>query len=141
MLEVKRNITIKQGRYDDMMKFFKLNNNGLVIPITHTFTNDISFEGAVEITPNTVEAATEKHMPIVTMSGNTVTVNVGSVSHPMTEEHSITTVVLETKDGGQYKYLSHDQNPVVKFPIAQGDQVIAAYAYCNLHGLWKATLE
>ena len=121
-----------------MMKFFKLNNNGLVIPVTHIFTDETTLEGAIEITPNTVEAATEKHMPVVTVSGDTVTVNVGSVAHPMTEEHSITTVVLETQNGGQYKYLPHDSQPVAKFDVSSGDKAIAAYAYCNLHGLWKA---
>lgn len=123
-----------------MMKFFKLNNNGLVIPVTHCFTNEGTLDGAIEITPNTVEASTEKHMPVVQLSGTTVTVNVGSVAHPMTEEHAITTVVLETQNGGQYQFLPHDSQPVVKFEVPSGDKAIAAYAYCNLHGLWKAEI-
>ena len=124
-----------------MMKFFKCNNDSLVIPVTYCYTDELSLSGAQEISPNTVEASTEKHMPVVTLSGNTVTVNVGAVSHPMTEEHSITTVILETQKGGQYQFLQHDSQPVAKFDVASGDKAIAAYAYCNLHGLWKADID
>lgn len=124
-----------------MMKFFKCNNDGLVIPICHCFTNEASLADAMEITPNTVDASKEKHMPVVSCTGNTITVNVGSVEHPMTEEHSITTVVLETQKGGQYQFLPHDAPPVVKFNIADGDKALSAYAYCNLHGLWKADID
>ena len=124
-----------------MMKFFKLNNNGLVIPVTHCFTDEISFEGVQEITPNIEEASKEKHIPILTVSEQDVTVNVGSVSHPMTEEHSITTVILETQNGGQYKYLPPDGQPIVHFRLTKEEQVVAVYAYCNLHGLWKAEAQ
>lgn len=123
------------------MKFFKCNNDALVLPVTHTFTSVDSLVGAVEITANSVDAAAEKHVPVVTCSGKTVTVNVGSVAHPMTEAHSITTVFLETQKGGQYKFLHHDGEPIVHFEVASDDKAIAAYAYCNLHGLWKADLD
>ena len=124
-----------------MMKFFKCNNNGLVIPITHVFTDEQSLTDVKEITPNSVDAATEKHMPVVTISGNTVTVNVGSVTHPMTEEHLITTVVLETHNDAQYKFLTHDTEPVVHFCLHSTEKPVAAYAYCNLHGLWKVEIN
>ena len=124
-----------------MMKFFKCSNNGLVIPICHVFTDEQSLKDAQEITPNSVDAATEKHMPVVTVSGQTVTVNVCSVTHPMSEEHLITTVVLETQNGAQYKYLTHDMEPIVHFSLYSTDKPIAAYAYCNLHGLWKVDIN
>lgn len=124
-----------------MMKFFKCNNEGIVIPITRVFTSEDSLKDAQEITPNSVDAAKEKHMPVVTISGNTVSVNIGSVTHPMTEEHLITTVVLETQNGGQYKFLSHDNDPIVHFTLHSGDKAVAAYAYCNLHGLWKVDIQ
>lgn len=124
-----------------MMKFFKCNNNGLVIPVCHVFTDETSLQGAQEITPNSVDAAEEKHKPVVDIKGNTVTVNVGSVTHPMTEEHSITTVILETQNGAQYKFLNHDMEPIVHFSLYSTDKPIAAYAYCNLHGLWKVEIE
>jgi len=123
------------------MKFFKCSNNGLVIPISYVFTDEQSLKDAQEITPNSVDAATEKHMPVVTISGDTITVNVGSVTHPMTEEHLITTVVLETQNGAQYKYLNHDAEPIVHFSLYSSDKPIAAYAYCNLHGLWKVDIK
>lgn len=124
-----------------MMKFFKCNNNSLVIPVTCCFTNEDNLGDAQEISPNTVEASVEKHMPVVSCSGNTITVNVGSVTHPMTEEHSITSVILETQKGGQYQFLKSDAEPVAKFEVASGDKALAAYAYCNLHGLWKADID
>ena len=94
----------------------------------------------VELVPNTTDAAQEKHVPVVSVSGNTVTVTVGSAAHPMTEEHLISWVYLETKQGGQRKALAAGVDPTVTFALADGDQAVAAYAYCNLHGLWKATL-
>lgn len=123
------------------MKFFKCSNNGLVIPVCHVFTDETSLQGAKEITPNSVDAAEEKHKPVVEIKGDTVIVNVGSVTHPMTEEHLITTVILETQNGAQFKYLTHDADPIVHFSLYSTDKPIAAYAYCNLHGLWKVEIE
>lgn len=124
-----------------MIKFFKCSNNGLVIPICNCFTDETSLSDVKEIVPNSVDAATEKHLPVITCSGHTVTVNVGSVTHPMSEEHSITTVILETQNGGQYQYLPSSGQPVAKFQVSDGDKAIAAYAYCNLHGLWKTEIN
>ena len=90
-----------------------------------------------ELVPNTVEAAGEKHKPVVTVEGSTVTVAVGSVAHPMTDAHLIQWVVLETEQGVQRKELSANAEPKAVFTVAEGDKVVAAYAYCNLHGLWK----
>lgn len=124
-----------------MMKFYKCENESLIIPATLNFISEDCLKSACEISPNTVEASVEKHLPVVTCSGNTIRVNVGSVTHPMTEEHSITTVFLETQKGGQYKYLHHGDEPIVQFEVSSGDKAIAAYAYCNLHGLWKADID
>lgn len=87
------------------------------------------------LVPNTVEASGEKHLPVVTVNGNTVEVNVGSVDHPMVEEHSIQWVYLETENGGQRKALKPGDAPHVTFELS-GDKPVAVYAYCNLHGLW-----
>ena len=88
------------------------------------------------LVPNTVEASTEKHLPAVTVSGNTVEVQVGSVPHPMEEAHHITFVYLETERGGQRKCLKVGEAPKVSFVVAD-DKPLSVYAYCNLHGLWK----
>ena len=94
-------------------------------------------EAMKELVPNTVDAAGEKHKPVVTVEGSTVTVVVGSVAHPMTDAHLIQWVVLETEQGVQRKELAANAEPKAVFTVAEGDKVVAAYAYCNLHGLWK----
>lgn len=87
-----------------------------------------------------VEASHEKHIPVVTVEGNNVKVDVGSVSHPMAEEHSILWVCLETCCGVYRKHLEVGKAPVAHFVLSEGEKPVAAYAYCNLHGLWKAEI-
>ena len=91
-----------------------------------------------EIVPNTTDAAQEKHVPVWTKEGNLVKVQVGSVAHPMIPAHYIEWVSLQTKAGNQRKALVMDGAPEVTFALTDGDAVEAVYAYCNLHGLWKA---
>ena len=88
--------------------------------------------------PNTTDAAGEKHVPVISIDGNTVTVTVGSVEHPMLEVHYISWIILETEQGRQRKMLKPGEKPSAVFALAEGDKVVAAYEYCNLHGLWKA---
>ena len=88
--------------------------------------------------PNTVEASGEKHLPVVTAEPGAVRVCVGSAAHPMLPEHFIEWISLETQQGCQLKYLKPGEKPQAVFALADGDQVAAVYAYCNLHGLWKA---
>ncbi len=90
-----------------------------------------------ELVPNTVDAAVEKHVPVVEVEGNKVTVKVGSVTHPMVEEHYIQWIYLETKEGVQTKCLKPGEAPEAVFALNEGDAAVAAYEYCNLHGLWK----
>ena len=87
--------------------------------------------------PNTVDAAAEKHKPVIVQNVNTVIVSVGEVAHPMMEEHYIEWIVLQTEQGNQRKELKPGQEPKATFAIVDGDKVLGAYAYCNLHGLWK----
>lgn len=90
-----------------------------------------------EIVPGTVEASGEKHIPVYTVEDNIVTVMVGSVEHPMLPEHYIEWISLETNMGNQRKELNPGDKPVAKFALLPGEEVVAAYAYCNLHSLWK----
>lgn len=92
------------------------------------------------LVPNTTEAAGEKHLPVITVDGNKVTVTVGSTLHPMTQEHSIVWIYLETNLGGQRKNLSFDGEPKAEFVLSEGEKAVSAYAYCNLHGLWKTEI-
>jgi superoxide reductase len=82
-----------------------------------------------------VEASREKHIPEVVVEGDTVKVTVGSVIHPMTEEHFIEWVYLMTDKGGQRKCLAAGDAPSVEFKLVD-EKPLAVYAYCNLHGLW-----
>lgn len=91
-----------------------------------------------ELVPGTTDAAVEKHVPVYTVEGNVVTVKVGSVAHPMLEEHSIEWIALQTNKGNQRKVLKPGEAPEARFYLAEGEEVEAVYEYCNLHGLWKA---
>ena len=86
-----------------------------------------------------VEASREKHIPEVEVLDGRVNVTVGSVLHPMSEEHSILWVYLETDKGGHRKDLKAGEAPSVSFALVD-EKPIAVYAYCNLHGLWKTDL-
>ena len=92
-----------------------------------------------ELVAGTVEASREKHIPVVSVDGNSVTVSIGSIEHPMVDEHSILWVYLETNKGGQRKCLEVGKAPVVKFALSS-EEPKAVYAYCNLHGLWKTEI-
>lgn len=87
--------------------------------------------------PNTHEGNKEKHIPVVTYtSRNSMKINVGSEPHPMTREHNIRFVYVETTVEGIIHYLAEDDPPEVT--ICFSGKPIAIYAYCNVHGLWKA---
>jgi len=92
-----------------------------------------------ELIPNTVDAAKEKHVPEVSVNGDTVEVNVGSVDHPMLDEHYIQFIYLQTEHGGQRKGLNPGDKPHAVFRL-QDDKAVAVYEYCNLHGLWKTEI-
>lgn len=94
-------------------------------------------EKMTELVPNTTDAAGEKHVPVVCADGNMVSVKVGEVTHPMLEEHHIAWIYLQTTNGGQMRYLDHTGAPEAVFALTEGEKAIAAFEYCNLHGLWK----
>lgn len=89
---------------------------------------------------NSTDAAGEKHVPVAEVKDGVITVTVGSVLHPMTEEHHISFIAVLFEDGSYaLKNLEHTGEPVAKFPV--GDvKPVAAYEFCNLHGLWKVEL-
>ena len=90
-----------------------------------------------ELTANTEDASTEKHVPAVTVEGNKVTAVIGSEVHPMVEEHYIEFIALETDNGLHVRFLEPGQKPEAVFEL-NGEEPVAVYEYCNLHGLWKA---
>ena len=91
-----------------------------------------------ELIPNSTDAATEKHVPVIEIEGDIVTISIGSVPHPMTQEHFINWVYIQTEKGGQRKALAPGDAPKVQFALTKDDKLQIAFAYCNLHGLWDA---
>ncbi len=123
------------------VRFFKCNHCGNIIGVIHNAGVPMMCcgEKMQELIPGTVDAAVEKHVPVVSIDGNIVTVKVGEVEHPMVDEHFIQWVYLQTDRGGQRKCLKPGDKPEAKFALC--DEVpVAAFEYCNLHGLWKADI-
>ena len=91
------------------------------------------------LVPNTTEASNEKHLPVVTAEAGSLHVKVGEVTHPMTDDHYIQWVYVETENGGQRRAFNPGDAPEATFCVGE-DKPIAVYAYCNLHGLWKTAI-
>ena len=125
-----------------MKKFFVCKHCGNMIGLLHDAGVPMMCcgEKMVELVPNTTDAAQEKHVPVATVEGNKVVVNVGSVDHPMVAEHWIQWVYLETDKGGHRKVLNPGEKPNVVFALTEDEKPVAVYEYCNLHGLWVAKL-
>ncbi len=122
------------------MQVFKCTKCGNMITYLEKDACDVKCcgEPMVEVVANTSDGAGEKHVPVITVDGNKVTVAVGEVEHPMMDAHYIQWITLETEQGRQRKILNPGEKPVVEFALVEGDKAVAAYEYCNLHGLWKA---
>ena len=122
------------------MKFYRCEHCGNIITFVHSAGVPVMCCGQkmTELVPGTTDGAAEKHVPVVEVQGSTVQVKVGSVEHPMLPEHFIQFIAIETKHGSPIKYLQPGEKPQASFVLADGDQLVAAYEYCNLHGLWKA---
>lgn len=122
-------------------KFFTCKHCGNLVGmvLNHCVPLSCCGEKMDELVPNTVEASVEKHLPEVAVDNNIVTVKIGSVAHPMEEEHHIQFVYIETENGGQRKSLKVGEEPTVRFSLVD-DKLIAVYAFCNIHGLWKTEL-
>ncbi len=115
------------------MKIYQLENGKVVV------TNEaVEVAGWRELIAGEKDAAKEKHVPVYAVKCGKVRVSVGEIGHPMTAEHYITLVAVETNQGYQVKELTPDSVPEAVFSLSAGEKVEAVYAYCNLHGLWKA---
>ena len=121
-------------------RFYICRHCGNIVGLIHDSGVPVVCCGAPmeQLIPNTVEASAEKHLPVA-KSGDCLEVAVGSAAHPMTPEHSIQWVYLQTAHGGQRKCLKPGDEPKVCFSLCC-DEPVAVYAYCNLHGLWKTEL-
>lgn len=117
------------------VQFYKNTKTGEVtysiLGAEHVLTAD-----EIELKANSTDAATEKHVPVVTIEGRKVHVEVGSTLHPMTEEHHISFICLVSDQKVELKKLEATSAPVADFLLAEGEEVREVYEYCNLHGLW-----
>jgi superoxide reductase len=121
------------------LKFYRCETCGNII--THLNSSGVPVvccgKPMTELIPGTTEAAGEKHIPVWEVKDGVVCVTVGEVEHPMLDAHYIEWIALETRQGCQLKELKPGQAPKACFALCDGDEVVAAYAYCNLHSLWK----
>ena len=130
------------GDYDPMIEtFHDMPNHGFYTRDTHSqkqLNNTYSVKAMVELIPGTTDGPAEKHVPVIKVSGNTVSVTVGAKIHPSETEHYIEWILLQTDKGIQQKWLDPGNSPNVDFAIMSGEKVEAAFEYCNIHKLWKA---
>lgn len=126
----------------DHHRFYYCKKDGTLLGVIHDGGGELHCCGQPmqELIANTAEGAQEKHLPVVRREGGDIVVDVGSVPHPMSEDHSIHWVYLLTTKGGQRKNLPFDGRPVARFRLTEDDEPVSAYAYCNLHGLWKTDI-
>lgn len=94
-----------------------------------------------ELIPGSVDAAVEKHVPVVAEKDGKVFVQVGSTIHPMLDNHYIEWIYLLTDKSGSFHFLKPGDEPKATFALLDDEVVLEVYAYCNLHGLWKANLD
>ena len=121
------------------MKFYKCKKCGQTVAVIRgsACSPFCCGQEMTELIPGTTDAAVEKHVPVFKVNDGVVEVCVGSVEHPMTEEHLIEWIAIETTAGFQLKKLSAGVEPKTCFALCS-EELVAVYAYCNLHGLWKA---
>ena len=121
------------------MRIYKCKKCGKVIQVL----NDIKTETICcneemeELIPNTVDASAEKHVPYINVEDDMLYVSIGSVEHPMLENHYIEWIMCEYKDAYVVKKLNPNEKPVAYFNYKEDVKI---YAYCNLHGLWVKDL-
>ena len=122
------------------LKFLKCEHCGNIVEMIEDKGVPVVCCGQImtELVAGTSDGAREKHVPVYEVNGSTVLVKVGEVAHPMIPEHYIEWIVLQTKNGVQRRELKPGEKPEAIFALCEGDEVVAVYAYCNLHGLWKA---
>lgn len=125
-----------------MMKFYKCNVCGNIIEVVeeHSAALVCCGQNMELLEPNTVDAAVEKHVPVAKYEGETLHVQVGSVAHPMLEEHYITFIVIKAGDFVARYDLHPNGKPEASFEISNYHGTIEVYEHCNLHGLWKSEI-
>lgn len=124
------------------LKFYKCELCGKVIEMLTdpTVATICCAKKMYRLIPNKNDGAVEKHVPVVTLDGNKVHVEIGSVLHPMMNEHSIEWIILQTDKAVYRRNLKPQGKPIADFLLVAEEKPISVYAYCNLHGLWETEL-
>lgn len=122
----------------ELKQVYKCKVCGNIVEVVHTGKGQlVCCNKPMELlAENSVDAAKEKHVPVVERSGEKITVQVGSVPHPMEEKHYIEWIELITDERVYRRFLKPGEQPEAEF-ICRAENVVAR-GYCNLHGLWKA---
>jgi len=120
------------------LEVYKCDVCGNIVEVLHAGGGELVCcgEPMMLMAENTVDAAKEKHVPVIEIGADSITVKVGSVAHPMEAAHYIEWVEL-IADGKVYRqFLKPGEAPQATFPVVA--KQVTAREYCNLHGLWKA---
>jgi superoxide reductase len=121
-------------------EIYKCEACGNIVVAIHEGAGDLVCCGQdmVLMEENTVDAAVEKHVPVVVKDGDKITVKVGDVAHPMEDKHYIEWIECLVGDTCFTKMLKPGDAPEAEFCVAGATGDVLVRAYCNLHGLWKA---
>ena len=120
------------------LEVYKCSICGLMTEVVHSGAGSLICCGKNmdRMTENTTDAATEKHIPVIELGADTVTVKVGDVAHPMEDAHYIEWIEILVGDQVYRQYLQAGEPAQVTFNVSAA--AVTARAYCNLHGLWSA---
>lgn len=120
------------------MAVYKCTKSGAIVEGMNDNSHDLQCCGETmkELTENTTDAAVEKHVPVVEKADGGIKVVVGSVAHPMADDHWIEWIEVIAGKTVYRQFLDPSDAPEAFFPIAEEGATVRAY--CNLHGLWKA---
>ncbi len=121
------------------LRFYTCRKCGQIVTLVKDSGTPISCcgEEMEELIPGESDGSEEKHVPVIRVRGNTVTVTVGSKIHPSEDDHYIEWILLQTDKGIQSKWLKPGNYPKSDFAVMTGEKIEAAYEYCNIHKLWK----
>ena len=124
----------------EQLGIYKCSKCGNVVQVLHAEKPPVTCCGKPmdRVVENTIDAAVEKHVPVIEKNGDIYIVKVGSVDHPMGNDHWIVWIELASEDGTfvQRKVLNPTDKPVAEFRTDAAK--VVARAYCNLHGLWQS---
>ena len=121
-----------------LMEIYKCEICGNIVEMIHGGAGELVCCGVpmIKMEENTVDAAVEKHIPVIEEIDEGIKVKVGSVAHPMIEKHYIEWIEVQNGPWINRKHLTPDDEPEAEFYVKNNDK-LEVRAYCNIHGLWK----